>query len=470
MGIIISKEHLKDLRPSETALCHGVFDVVHEGHLNYLEEAKKLARILVVSITTDRYVNKGPGRPYFNHNIRARMLAALRAVDYVIINDDPRATELIKELHPNFYVKGIEYKDDNDFTSGIKEEVDAVQSIGGEVVYIDKPTQSSSNIINTVFNQFTDHQNQWIKKIKSLGGMQKIIEVMDKVAEKTVTIVGEPIVDKYVYVKPEGISSKSPTLSSRFIREESFFGGSWAVQNHLAGFVKSTKLFAPDGNSYKGYQTPTKTRWIDVDSGQRIFEETRIDEKLWDSNDPGDLCADITESANDSDLLLLCDFGHGLFDGLGNFDIDTDIALNVQTNSSNFGFNPFTKHPVYEYLSIDLKEARVAFHNKNGSPGELFERIPYTNVSMTLGPDGSLFRKNREEFHCPAFADKVVDAIGAGDAYFAMTSILNLVDDCPLEFIPFIGNIFAGLKTKIIGNKHAVTKADLMKTLVAVLK
>src|SRR5690242_11299404 len=85
---------------------HGVFDVLHAGHLAYLESAKRFGDILVVTVTADRFVNKGPGRPYFNGNIRANMLAALEIVDYVAINFYPTAVPAIEKLKPHFYVKG----------------------------------------------------------------------------------------------------------------------------------------------------------------------------------------------------------------------------------------------------------------------------------------------------------------------------------------------------------------------------
>ena len=86
-----------------------------------------------------------------------------------------------------------------------------------------------------------------------------------------------------------------------------------------------------------------------------------------------------------------------------------------------------------------------------------------------MGISGSLFfDKNGKEHHCPIFFKDVIDTTGAGDAYFAMTSALVKLA-APSITIPFIGNCFAGLKTRIIGNKYPVSKIDLIRTVKAIL-
>ena len=494
MGMITTLEHLKYLKNSQPiALCHGVFDVLHEGHLNYLEEAKRLCPTVVVSVTSDRFVNKGPGRPHFNHSTRARMLAALDIVDFVYINDAPRATQLIKEIAPKLYVKGVEYTQNNELTQGIEEEIDAVRSVGGEVRFIDKPTQSSSHLLNRFFNSFNTEQNDTLAKIKSIGGIDKIYSVFKEIEKLKVTIVGEPIVDTYVFCTPEGISSKSPTVSARYNTEENYAGGALAVANHVVDFVDTVNLYSPHGkesyfqtlrknqvdrrilyheNIYSNYITPRKTRYIDQDKNQRIFELTNIIEDIWKNNDPRNFIDDIRNSSRESEITLLCDFGHGLFENgflSGCFDLSGMIALNCQTNSSNFGFNPYTKHKNFHYLSIDLKEARVAFHDRLSDSRCLFDKISATNVSMTLGANGAIHRQGNYIYKSPAFSNKVIDPIGAGDAYYAITSLMVKVG-APVEIIPFVGNVFAGLKTNIIGNKFSVTKTQLFKTINAILK
>ena len=70
--------------------CHGVFDLIHPGHIFHFQAAKKQGDILVVSLTSDAFVNKGPDRPVFDENIRSEALASIEVIDYVVINHNPK--------------------------------------------------------------------------------------------------------------------------------------------------------------------------------------------------------------------------------------------------------------------------------------------------------------------------------------------------------------------------------------------
>ena len=144
------------------ALFHGVFDLVHPGHVLHLNAASQQADILVVTVTADKFVNKGPGRPVYDQVIRGEMLAAFECVDYVSINDANSAVNVITTLVPNVYVKGSDYAvEKKDITGKINEEVDAIKSIGGEIRYTDDMIFSSSNLINTYGNIYNDDQENY---------------------------------------------------------------------------------------------------------------------------------------------------------------------------------------------------------------------------------------------------------------------------------------------------------------------
>ena len=115
-------------------LCHGTFDLMHTGHIRYLQRAKKEGDVLLVTVTADEYVNKGPGRPIFNEHLRAENLAALECVDFVAINHAVTAVDALHKIKPNVYVKGSEYRSHgNDVTGNIIREQEAVEVHGGEV-------------------------------------------------------------------------------------------------------------------------------------------------------------------------------------------------------------------------------------------------------------------------------------------------------------------------------------------------
>jgi rfaE bifunctional protein nucleotidyltransferase chain/domain len=129
-------------------LCHGCFDVLHFGHLRHFEAAAKLCDLLVVSVTADRFVNKGPNRPVFVARERAELLSALYCVDFSVISDYPTAMEVLEKLRPNRFFKGSEYLSAaSEVNPNFIAERDLAESMGIEVVHTDEQTSSSSKII-----------------------------------------------------------------------------------------------------------------------------------------------------------------------------------------------------------------------------------------------------------------------------------------------------------------------------------
>ena len=104
-------------------LCHGVFDFFHLGHLNYFNSAKKLGDILIVSLTSDKFVNKEVNRTYYKEQDRLKVISSLEIVDYVILSNSHNGVSVIEKIKPNFYVKGPDYKDNTkDLTKNIYKE------------------------------------------------------------------------------------------------------------------------------------------------------------------------------------------------------------------------------------------------------------------------------------------------------------------------------------------------------------
>ena len=131
--------------------CHGVFDLLHIGHIKYFKEAKSMGDILVVTLTPDKFVNKGPGRPVFNQQLRAESISALECVDYVAINHWPTAEKTLRLLLPNYYVKGQEFEKLQDKTGKIKKEIQAVKEIKAEMRFTHEIVFSSSELIKEHF-------------------------------------------------------------------------------------------------------------------------------------------------------------------------------------------------------------------------------------------------------------------------------------------------------------------------------
>jgi rfaE bifunctional protein nucleotidyltransferase chain/domain len=130
------------------ALCHGCFDLMHPGHIKYFQAAKNMGDVLVVTITPDEFVDKGPGRPVFGQGLRAECIAALECVDYVAINKWPTAEETLRLLRPDIYVKGQEFENLRDKTGKIQKEYEVLKEIGARMAFTHEIVFSSTALIN----------------------------------------------------------------------------------------------------------------------------------------------------------------------------------------------------------------------------------------------------------------------------------------------------------------------------------
>ncbi len=128
-------------------LAHGVFDLPHVAHLEHLRAAKALGDALFVTVTADRFVNKGAGRPLFEARWRAVAMAAVGCVDYVAVNYAETAVNAIWEIKPNLYVKGGEYRNRVNWSDGLIAEVETVEAIGGSLAFTDGPEFHSTELI-----------------------------------------------------------------------------------------------------------------------------------------------------------------------------------------------------------------------------------------------------------------------------------------------------------------------------------
>src|SRR5258708_4987014 len=228
---------------------HGVFDLLHLGHVRHFEQAKQMGDVLIVTITQDQYVNKGPHRPAFSHDIRAEMLASLEPIDYVAINRTPLAVEAIKLLKPNIYVKGSEYRvAAEDITGGITPETEMIRSVGGEIRFTEDVVFSSSALINRFMSPFPSEVHAYLDDFRKRHSADEVLAWLDKAHNIVPVVIGEAIVDDYVFTDVLGKSSKDPVMAVLEKKCASFVGGSLAVANHLAHFCQEVRLVTQLGD------------------------------------------------------------------------------------------------------------------------------------------------------------------------------------------------------------------------------
>ncbi|HTA27323.1 MAG TPA: PfkB family carbohydrate kinase [Bacteroidia bacterium] len=480
------------------AQCHGCFDLLHPGHIMHFQAAKKHADIVVVTITPDHYVNKGPGRPVFTEQIRMESIAAMEAVDYVALNKWPTAVETIKLLKPTYYVKGPDYKDrSKDLTKGILDEENAIKSVGGEIYITEEPAFSSSNLINSFFSPHTEKTKEFVEGFKKKHSFENVVADIEKMNNLKVMVIGDTIIDEYHYCNPLGKSSKSPTISTIFLRSETFAGGVLAIANHLEQLAGSVKLVTCLGkeNTASGVigktlskgvnakfftrndgPTPVKRRYLDRYQNVKLFEVTFMNDQHINTELEKEVVQYLNKEIPNYDLVIITDFGHG-FITPGIIKCIQDkanyVAINAQTNSNNFGYNYITKYHKSNYISIDEKELRLPFGDNYGNLETLIKKLhaitKAEKIQITLGGEGSLWYENKKFYRTPAFARVVKDSVGAGDAVLSVTALCAILDIKP-EIASFIGNCTGALAVEIIGNAHPVYKKDLVRFIQYFLK
>ena len=479
-------------------MCHGTFDLLHAGHFRHFQDSKSLGDVLFVTLTSDKYINKGPGRPIFNQYLRAEMIASLSYVDFVGIIHNPSALPAIKKIKPDIYVKGIDYKDKkSDLTKKIIEEEKEVKKNGGILKFTDNVTFSSSSLINENFFSHNKKLSKIIRNYKALG-FSYISSLIDKIQKLRVMIIGDSILDEYIYTDTLGKSAKESILATLKKNEEIFAGGSIAAANNISDFCKKVFLVTSLGSkskdqenyiksqlspkiklcsiSLKNRPITKKTRFIDSSYMRKMFEVYDMDDSPIKKKEENKIILEIKKNLPNIDLIIVTDFGHGLLSNEIINEISKSkkfLAINAQTNSANRGYNLITKYKNADYICIDEPEFRLAMHDKNTSLKKLLlnsKNLPNSKVFIvTTGKDGCLIKTKKEIIEIPAFTNTVVDTIGAGDAFFVISSLFAYLNSSLVD-IGFIGNVSGALKVNILGHSSSIKKTQLLKFIESVIK
>lgn len=497
----ICESHRKN--GDKIVLCHGAFDLLHPGHIRHFESAKNHGDVLVVTITSDKFIKKGPGRPVFNEFLRAESLAALAIINYVAIVNADSAIDAIKNIKPHFYVKGPDYKNripNPKIPRKLDREKKAVIDNGGELIFTDDEIIfSSSGLINAHFENFPEKTREFFINLKSQFPIDKIINKLADLRELKIMVIGDTIIDQYVYCSAMGKSYKEPLVVHKYLSEESFIGGVLATANHAASlsdqitvvtmlgekksylpFIKKKlrKTIKPVFFFHKDAFTVVKRRYIESYTKQKVFQVTYFKDELISKHEEAAIVKYLNKHIGKFDLVLVNDFGQGMFtqkivDLICNK--AKYLALNVQANSTNYGFNIITKYPRADFVCIDEQEIRLATHDKYS---DLQTLIPRLNKHMhckemiiTRGIYGSLtyLSQNNHLFETPACATSAVDRVGAGDALFAVSSPCAY-SGMERELVSFIGNVAGALQVQTVGNRDQINFLELKNYIARLLK
>jgi len=502
---IVSVEQLAE-RVSEmksagkkVVLCHGVFDLLHYGHILHFEESRRQGDALVVTLTPDIYVNKGPNRPAFTETVRAQMLAALELVDCVAVNKWPTAVEMLRLVSPNVYAKGPDYKNHQEDVSGkIGEEEAAVQSGGGEIYYTEDITFSSSNLLNRHLSSHSLEVDDYLSDLRATYTPAQIHKAIDSLSKLKVLVVGEAIIDEYVYVDQMGKSSKEPVLAMRYASQEQFAGGSLAIANHLAAIIDDVTLvtflgtrdsreefirerLAPNVKPTFFYKadSPTiiKRRYVESLLLSKLFEVYIFNDEFLDADDNAAFSTELSRITAEYDLVVVADFGHGILtqeaidavQGSAKF-----LAINTQQNAANIGYHTLSRYSRADFVCTNEGELRSDSRARRGDIEPLIlnivDRLRVKNTLITRGKRGALFyRPDAGWSSGPAFAKSVTDRVGTGDAVLSWTAPMAAAG-LPGKMIAFVANVVGAQAAQIVGNRSSVDRVATYKFIESLLK
>jgi len=479
--------------------CHGVFDLIHPGHIRHLEAAKAQGDVLVVTLTKDEYVNKGPGRPIFNERLRAESLASLQMVDYVSINQWPTAIETIRLLKPDVYVKGSDYADArDDITGNIAREENALTDVGGRIHFTNEIVFSSTKLLNSYFSVLSPDVENYLREIRTLFSAKDVINKLESFKDLRVLMVGDAIVDEYHFCVPLGMATKTSVINARYLGEEAHAGGVMCVANNMAGFCKEVTLLSCLGDinsrqefirsnlrsnvsprfwSRPGAPTTVKRRFIQPHRFTKLMEVCFIDDSPLEENLTQEMASFIEQEAKNYDLLVVADFGHGMVTEplVRTLSQSTPhLVVSAQTNSVNFGYNLITKYPRVDHIVVDEPEIRLACHDRFSPLEDLILKMSQATrasaLSVTRGQNGSAsWSQDKGVVYAPAFTSEALDATGAGDAYLSLAALCG-VSDCPLELVGFLGNCAGAMAVRSLGNRKSLDQVSLCKFVSTLLK
>ncbi len=476
------------------SLSHGVFDLLHPGHIHHFDQAKNKADFLVVSITNDKNVLKGPGKPYFNEKLRLKALSSLEQIDFLVLSDEKSAVKVINNIKPNYYFKGSDYKSSKlDVTGKIDLEIAAVKKNGGKVIFTTGQVFSSSKIINKEFF-YNEEQNKFIQNLKKKYSASTITGYVDKLLSSKPLVLGESIIDEYIFCKAIGKSGKEPYMVLQEKKSEKYLGGVLSISQNLSALTKNLNLLSVLGskNNYrnkilrelkkninhkfiikKNSPTILKKRFIEeVDSTKMLGIYTINDKDLLKSEE-NLLLHNLNFFIKKSDLIILSDYGHGFFtDKLRKEIYKTRkfLAMNVQVNSFSVGYHTITKYKKADLVLMNEQELRHELRDKNSNRKDLIKKlqklIKCKYIAITHGKTGATIysTKTKQIFQAPAFARQVVDKVGAGDALFPILAI-SLQSKIPMDISLYIASISAAINSESYASKFVLEKTFFKKYL-----
>jgi rfaE bifunctional protein kinase chain/domain len=457
-------------RKRKVIMCHGVFDVVHPGHLRHLLYAKSKADVLIASLTADRHISKGHYRPHVPQDLRAVNLAAFEIVDYVIIDPEPTPLKNLALIKPDIFAKGYEYQ-----ASGLplktQDELELIRGYGGEIIFTPGDyVFSSSQLIESAPPSLRIEKLMTLMEAADLT-FDKLRRALDSLGGRRVHVVGDTIVDTFTYTSMIGGQTKTPTISVLFDKKTDYIGGAGIVAEHLraagADVTFSTVLgedalkdFVLEGLAKAGVEClpvidktrPTTNKNAIISGGYRLLKVDTLDNRS--ISDEIVLTLAKAVATQKADALVLSDFRHGMFNRRTIPTLTDAIPkglYKVADSQVASRWGNITEFRGFDLITPNEREARFALGDQDSGirplAADLYDTAKCKTLILKLGDKGVLTCRHGDHealdsfFVVDSFVDRLVDGVGAGDALLAYSTLSMLATNC--EFTATIIGIMA---------------------------
>ena len=473
-------------RQKRVIMCHGTFDVVHPGHVRHLLYAKSKADVLVASITTDAHVAKAMLRPYVPQDLRAINLAALEAVDYVVIDSNPTPVENLRIIQPDYYAKGYEYAGGHNPKT--QEEMRVLESFGGEVLFTPGDiVYSSSRLIESGPPDIGIEKLMLLMEGEGFG-FQDLYDVLDNLKNVRIHVVGDTIVDSLTHCSMIGGMTKTPTMSVLYENKVDYVGGAGIVAKHLRAAGAEVTFSTVLGNDpLKDFvlqdlekagvkmraiidpTRPTTNKNAIVARDYRLLKIDTVDNRSISDKILAEFRRDIARV--DADIVCFSDFRHGIFNRMTVprlIEVIPEGRMRVADSQVASRWGNILEFKGFDLITPNEREARFALGDQDSAirplATALFDQAHCRTLILKLGDRGVLTYRTMPEGHprtvvaLDSFANKIVDPVGAGDALLAYASLALFAKGSDI-MAAILGNIAAGVECGRDGNEPVTPDA-----------
>ncbi len=470
------------LSEDNIALCYGHFNLIHPGHLRYLQHARTMATKLIVAIVSDKELNKNSFGQHFSERERAESVASLQIVDHVVILNDLAFDKLVDIIKPRVLVFGkeLEYKQSRQIKLAI-----AVSSKQSKVVFhAGEAHYSTTNLLyKNVLDIESNSKNQLNTICKNYNiTLNSLQDRLNSFSNSRLIVIGDTIVDNYVACDALGMSAEAPVLVVKELENREFIGGAAIVASHVRALGVKCHYISVVGDDLLSNSTKEVLNNRDIDTSliidpsrpttyktrymvenQKLFRVSRIKDHNISQKIENEVISKLNELAPDVDGIMVSDFVYGV--------ITPNILAEILLLAEKFNLKLFgdlqcssqvgkvTKFNGFDLITPTEKEARIALDDSESGiewvAKMLLESTSSKNMLIKLGSDGFIAYSGRQNLdgrqNFPALTANPVDTAGAGDSLFAAMSV-SLASNADLIEASVIGACMASLAVQEVGN------------------